>query len=232
MLNKKENAKQPFYKQTWFWLIIVIAFIGLLGITFYAGKKSTYTNNTKTEQKSHKKSKPKLVSDKLGDKTTQDNLTLFQIYTNIKVGDLMQNGQGGSTYSSVKKSLQSDPSEASDSETSGIKTQIAKWEYDDMTLTFVFVNNKVVRSSLTDFRWHRPSNRLTRKAYKKLSNSTTSDEVTDKFGLPDEIDQSLILGRYKNIFTWYTGIKGGVGSEVDLEFTGTRLTGKSENGLE
>ncbi|RHW54737.1 hypothetical protein DS835_03810 [Lactobacillus bombicola] len=226
-----KTTNQPFYKKTWFWIIIAIAFIGLLGAVFWAGKNSTSNSATKTEEKSKRKSKPKLVSDKLGDKTTENNMALFQIYTRIKVGDLMQDGQGGSTYAYVKKSLQSGPSKISDSETSGIETTVAKWKYDDMTLTFIFVNNKVVRANLTDFRWERPANKLTRKAYKKLSNSTTADEVTNKFGLPDEMAQSLIWGNYKTTYTWYTGIDGGVGSRVTLDFTGQRLTGKSETGL-
>ncbi|WEV43006.1 DUF3862 domain-containing protein [Lactobacillus sp. ESL0684] len=233
-MKEKTSSKRPFYKQIWFWIIIVVAFTGLLGAVFMAGKNSNEsTSHTKTDQKSYDSSteSSNLVTDDYGDQTSKDNITLQKIYYKINVGDLMKDGKGGSTYTYVKKSLQSGPSETSSNEISGVETKVAKWEYDDMTLNFTFVNNRVVKSSITDFRWERPENRITLKAYKKLSDKTSPDSVTKKFGLPDEVEQSQTLGIYKTIYSWYTGIQGSEGSSLDLEFTGTLLTNKSETGL-
>lgn len=144
----------------------------------------------------------------------------------------MKSGQGGTSYKKVKKIFNSSPSETSSSETSGVKTELAIWRYDDVTITITFVNNHAVGSAETGLRWKRAKPTFNRKIYKALNNSKIdSNSAIKNFGIPDECTQLRILGAYKTKYTWFTGIDGHVGANVSLDFTGTELTGKSQTGL-
>ena len=237
-LNDNKN-NQPIYKKAWFWVLIILALFVLIGGAYGIGKSSNNSNNAKTEQKSE--SKPtdesnntddeKIYTGERGDQISMDNLAILQAYYKVKLGDLMKSGQGGTSYKKVKHVFNSGPSETSSSETSGVKTEIAIWRYDDVTITITFVNNHAVGSTETGLRWKRAKPTFTKKTYNKLSSNLNSEKVYKKFGIPDEVTQMLIFGSYKTKFTWFTGLKGSLGANVSLDFTGDSLTGKSQYGL-
>lgn len=238
--NLSDNKNnQPIYQKIWFWVLIILALFVLIGGAYGIGKSSNNSNNAKTEQKSE--SKPtdesnntddeKIYTGERGDQISMDNLAILQAYYKVKLGDLMKSGQGGTSYKKVKKIFNSSPSETSSSETSGVKTEIAIWRYDDVTITITFVNNHAVGSTETGLRWNRAKPTFTKKTYNKLSGNLNSEKVYKKFGIPDEVTQMLIFGSYKTKFTWFTGLKGSLGANVSLDFTGDSLTGKSQYGL-
>lgn len=237
-LNDNKNNK-PIYKKAWFWIVTISALCVLIGGAYGIGKRSNNSNDAKTEQKSE--SKPtdesnntddeKIYTGERGDQISMDNLAILQAYYKVKLGDLMKSGQGGTSYKKVKHVFNSGPSETSSSETSGVKTEIAIWRYDDVTITITFVNNHAVGSTETGLRWKRAKPTFTKKTYNKLSSNLNSEKVYKKFGIPDEVTQMLIFGSYKTKFTWFTGLKGSLGANVSLDFTGDSLTGKSQYGL-
>ena len=238
--NLSDNKNnQPIYKKTWFWILIILALFVLIDGAYGAGKSSNDSDNTKTEQKSENKTTEEsddtndeeIYTGERGDQISVDNLAILQAYYKVKLGDLMKSGQGGTSYKKVKKIFNSSPSETSSSETSGVKTELAIWRYEDVTITVTFVNNHAVGSAETRLRWKRAKPTFTKKTYNKLSGNLNSDKVYKKFGIPDEVTQILIFGSYKTKFTWFTGLKGNLGSNVSLDFTGDSLTGKSQYGL-
>lgn len=236
---KDGKNNQPIYQKIWFWVLIILALFVIIGGAYGIGKSSNNSNNAKTEQKSE--SKPtdesnntddeKIYTGERGDQISMANLAILQAYYKIKLGDLMKSGQGGTSYKKVKHIFNSGPSETSSSETSGVKTEIAIWRYDDITITITFVNNHAVGSTETGLRWKRAKPTFTKKTYNKLSSNLDSEKIYKKFGIPDEVTQMLIFGSYKTKFTWFTGLKGSLGANVSLDFTGDSLTGKSQYGL-
>ena len=84
---------------------------------------------------------------------------------------------------------------------------------------------------LTGLRWKRAKPTFTKKSYNNLSGNFNSDKIYKKFGIPDEVTQILIFGSYQTKLTWFTGLKGNLGANVSLDFTGDSLTGKSQYGL-
>ena len=233
------KTRKPFYKKIWFWIITILALFVLIDGAYGAGKSSNDSDNTKTEQKSENKTTEEsddtndeeIYTGERGDQISMDNLAILQAYYKVKLGDLMKSGQGGTSYKKVKKIFNSSPSETSSSETSGVNTELAIWRYDDVTITITFVNNHAVGSAETGLRWKRAKPTFTKKIYNNLSGNLNSDKVYKKFGIPDEVTQILIFGSYKTKFTWFTGLKGSLGANVSLDFTGDSLTGKSQYGL-
>ena len=235
---KDSKNKQPIYKKAWFWIITILALFILIGGAYGIGKSSNDSNDAKTEQKSESKptdesanKEEEIYTGERGDQISKDNLAILQAYYKVKLGDLMKSGQGGTSYKKVKSIFNSAPSETSSSETSGVKTELAIWQYDDVTITITFVNNHAVGSAETGLRWQRAKPTFTKKIYNNLSGNLNSDKIYKKFGIPDEVTQILIFGSYKTKFTWFTGLKGTLGANVSLEFTGDSLTGKSQYGL-
>lgn len=241
MNNNLKDGKnnQPIYQKIWFWVLIILALFVLIGGAYGIGKSSNNSNNAKTEQKSENKTTEesddtndeKIYTGERGDQISMDNLAILQAYYKIKLGDLMKSGQGGTSYKKVKHIFNSGPSDTSSSETSGVKTEIAIWRYEDVTITVTFVNNHAVGSAETGLRWKRAKPTFTKRTYNKLSGDFNSEKAYKKFGIPDEVTQMLIFGSYKTKFTWFTGLKGSLGANVSLDFTGDSLTGKSQYGL-
>lgn len=233
------KTRKPFYKKIWFWIITILALFVLIDGAYGAGKSSNDSDNTKTEQKSENKTTEesddtndeKIYTGERGDQISMDNLAILQAYYKVKLGDLMKSGQGGTSYKKVKKIFNSSPSETSSSETSGVNTELAIWRYEDVTITVTFVNNHAVGSAETGLRWKRAKPTFSKKTYNKLSGDLNSEKAYKKFGIPDEVTQMLIFGSYKTKFTWFTGLKGSLGANVSLDFTGDSLTGKSQYGL-
>ena len=227
---KNDKIKKPLKKCWWFWIIVFLLTAGLVGsITDSFNDNSTSKN--KTDQKATKAKQNTVYTDPYGDQTSIENARLLSVFTKVKLGDIAKEGQGGTSYKKVKKMLGSKPTNTSSSEVSGIESEISNWHYAGLDLSFTFVNKHVVGRSLNRLRWKRSRSPITRKSYRKLDNGTTSDYVLKKWGMPDEITQLFILGNYQTKYTWFTGIDGDLGSNVSVDFTGNKLTGKSQYGL-
>lgn len=227
------NKNKPFYKKSWFIFLIVILAIVIVGGAYRAGKSDS-TAQERTEQSSGKKSDTSdsdFITDDRGDQISKENATILHAYNKIKLGDLAKSGQGGSNYKKIKKILGSSPSDTSSSETSGIKTEIDSWDFDEIAIIVTFVNHHAVGSSLTGLRWKRVKPTFNKSNFKKVSTDLTSDAILKKFGIPDEITQLLIFGKYQTKYTWLTGIKGSLGANVSIDFVNNSVSGKSQTGL-
>lgn len=228
------NQNKPLYKRGWFIFLIVLLAIAIVGSAYRAGKKDSNSEN-RTEQHSEKKSNTSesdFVTDDRGDQISKENATILQAYNKIKLGDLAKSGEGGSSYKKIKKMLGSSPSDTSSSETSGIKTELDSWDYNGISIIVTFVNQRAVGSSLTGMRWKRAKPTFSKSNFKKVNSNLTSDDVFDRFGIPDEITQLLIFGKYQTKYTWFTGIKGSLGANVSIDLVNNNVSGKSQTGLE
>lgn len=227
------NQNKPLYKRGWFIFLIVLLAIAIVGSAYRAGKNDNNSEN-RTEQHSEKKSNTSesdFITDDRGDQISKENATILRAYNKIKLGDLAKSGEGGSSYKKIKKMLGSSPSDTSSSETSGIKTELDSWNFDGIAIIVTFVNHRAVGSSLTGLRWKRAKQTFNKSNFKKVSTNLTSDDILKKFGIPDEITQLFIFGKYQTKYTWFTGIKGSLGANVSIDFVNTSVSGKSQTGL-
>lgn len=228
------NKNKPFYKKGWFIFLIVILAIVIVGGAYHAGKSDS-SSQSRTEQSSGKKSDNSdndFITDDRGDQISKEHATILHAYNKIKLGDLAKSGQGGSSYKKIKKILGSSPSDTSSSETSGIKTELDSWNFDGIAIIVTFVNRRAVGSSLTGLRWKRAKPTFNKSNFKKIPTDLTSDDIFKKFGIPDEITQLLIFGKYQTKYTWFTGLKGSLGSNVSIDFVNNSVSSKSQTGLE
>lgn len=233
-MNKNEKQdKKPLTRRWWFWVIVVfIVSAAISGITDSNNDNGSSDRKMEEKKKSKKHPTSSSYTNQNGDQTTKENGVLLSLFSDIKLGDIGESGQGGSSYKKVKEMLGSKPTSTASSEVSGIEAELATWHYSGLTLVVTFVNKRAVGRSITGLRWKRNKQVITRRAFEKLSNESTSGNVLKKWGAPDEITQTQILGKFQSKYTWFTGVKGNLGANVSLDFTDHQLTGKSQYGLE
>lgn len=222
-------------KNKWVWLMAIIALTAAIGgvIGYSINRASNSSQSSNTTKRAHKNTKKEVeyYSTDYGDRTTGPNMAIFNAFLKVKLGDVMNEGEGGTSYQKIKKTFNGGPSSNSSSETSGVSTEIGVWQYENAKVVFTFVDDHVVGSNLSEFRWKKDKNKITRSKYKKITSDSNLDDILKQFGYPDEISQLLILGDYKTKYTWFSGIKGPVGSNVSITFNNNKLIAKNQHGL-
>lgn len=101
------KVKKPFYKRVWVWIIVVIIII-IAGASLGGSKSNNSTNKSASSSKTSGKS----IS-----QSDFDSLT---------VGDLSNNGSGGTSYADVINQL-GKPTTSSSSSTDGQSIETATW---------------------------------------------------------------------------------------------------------
>lgn len=191
-----------------------------LGLTACGSKSANSNSSAKTEQSSKK----------AANKTISANKELRNKFDKIKIGDLMQQGKGGDTEKSIEKLL-GKPNSTNSEKTDGIKTSGATWVDKNITITVAYVNHNAISKQITGFKWSGREKKLTLKAYNAIKNGVSYESVIKKYGEPDGLDESLIMGKKTITATWLTGVKGD-NPTVTLTFTNNKLTGKSQTALD
>lgn len=215
-------------------LIVAIALITTTSLTACNGKSSSSQSESKTTKTAKKKTSENKVNyytTDYGDRATETSASIYQTFLNVKLGDVMNEGEGGTSYQKIKKDFNGAPTTNSSSETSGVSTEIGVWQYDEAKVTFTFVNDHVVGANLSGFRWKKPKNKITRSSYQKITSDLDLKDIMKNWGYPDEISQILILGNYETKYTWFSGIDGPIGSSASVTFTNNKITAKSQHGL-
>lgn len=211
-------------------VVAIILIVILCGIYFSRQKTSKPVNSPHIERSARKVNK--VFTDARGDQTSSANEKLLEKFNNVKFGDLKNDGLGGTTYTQIKEIFNSGPSrKVAPSKLAGVSVKFLGWVYDDMTITFFFVKNRVVGSDISRFRWKRRKTTFDRASFKKLKNGADKNAIFKKFGKSDEVNQIKFRGKNKAIYMWFTGIKGKKGAFVSLSFTNNKLTGKAKSGF-
>lgn len=208
--------KKPFYKRVWFWVlaIIVVIFIGgALG-----GDKGDSKSNKATNSSSDK------------NKVISKDTKLRNKFDDIKVGDLMNSGNGGSTLDEVKKSL-GEPNSTSTTDLQGVSVKTDTWTKNDVTVMVQFEDDKVVSKDITGFKFGKRDEKLTLAVFNQIQTGASYDEIVKNYGEPDSLNEMVINGETMITAVWLTGIKGGLGANVTLQFTNNQLTSKTQTEL-
>lgn len=108
-MSNHEEEKKPVYKKWWFWLIVVIIVIAIVGGT------QTSTNNTQTSSSVNESEVQTTENEKT---TTKDVKVTLEQYNQIK---------DGMTYEEVVEIFGGKESTSSESEITGIKSEIKTW---------------------------------------------------------------------------------------------------------
>lgn len=206
--------KKPFYKKGCFWILAVIAII-IIGAVAGGGDdsssdKSSRSSNSET---SHKKD----------DRTISKNAELRKKFDAIVVGDLMSNGDGGTSLTDVEKSL-GKPVSTSTTNLKNVKVKDETWTKDGVTVTVQFNDDKTVSKDITGFKFTR-SSKLDLKAFDSIADGANYDDVVKQYGEPDNLNEMKISGETTLNATWVTGTKGGTAT---LMFENGGMTSKTQ----
>lgn len=204
--------------------VALISAVVAAGLSLSACSSS---NNESSSAKSTQTSKKKSSS---ADKIISQNKELRSKFDKIKVGDLMSKGQGGATEKEVTALLGS-PSSTTSSKTDGIKTSGASWNKGKVSITVAYVDKHAISKMITGFKWTGRPAKLDKKAFDSIADGSTYESVIKKYGEPDGLDESLIMGKKTVSATWLTGVKGDTGANAVFTFTNNKLTDKAQTDL-
>ena len=204
--------------------VALISAVVIAGLSLSACSSS---NNENSSAKSTQTSKKKSSS---VDKIISQNKELRSKFDQIKVGNLMSKGKGGDTEKQVKALLGS-PNSTTSSKTEGIKTSGASWTKGKVTITVAYVDKHAISKMITGFKWTGRPAKLDKKAFDAIADGSTYESVIKKYGEPDGLDESLIMGKKTVAATWITGVKGDTGANAVLTFTNNKLTDKTQTDL-
>lgn len=184
------------------------------------------SNNSNSD--SAKTSKSSSSSDNT--KTISQNKEVRADFDKIKVGELMNNGKGGSTESEVKKIL-GYPSTTTSSKTDGVKTTGFVWNKGDVQVTVSFTNKNAISKSISGFKWSGRPEKLDLKSFNAVKEGSSYKDIVNKFGEPDGLDESMIMGTRTIIISYLTGVKGNSGANASFTFANNKLTDKAQTNL-
>ncbi|MCT3214346.1 DUF3862 domain-containing protein [Lactiplantibacillus plantarum] len=211
------KVKKPFYKRVWFWILAVIVVLIIGGSL---GSKS----NSNTTDNSNKSTSAK--TDNSG------KITRSQ-FDSIKIGDLMNNAQGGDTLDSLKKKFGKPQSTSSDT-TNGLKTDVVTWTNVaggfGANVIVSFTDNHAYDKNLTGYKLSRKQN-IKLSDFESFNNGMKYSDFTAKWGQPDYYNESLINGSTTIIAGYTSGVKGGLGANFNVTFTNGALSGKTQSDM-
>lgn len=217
---KTYKVKKPFYKRIWFWILAVVVVIAIAGGLGSQGNKNSgnKTTTSKTATSSSKKESGKITRAE---------------FDSIKLGDLMQSGNGGAKLDELKAKF-GKPSSTSSSTTNGIKTDIVTWTNVEggwgANVIVSFTDGNAFSKNLTGFKLNRKQ-KISLADFEALQNGMKYSDFTAKYGDPDYYNESLIGGQ-KTVTAGYTsGVKGDLGANFNVTFTNDALSGKSQSNM-
>ncbi|UBM06643.1 DUF3862 domain-containing protein [Enterococcus mundtii] len=218
------KEKKPFYKKVWFWMVVVILVFAVGGALGGSDNKDSATSNSATD-KSEKTDTTKTEENK------SENLTTT--FDNIKIGDIMSNGDGGSTIEEVKQSL-GEPSSTSETNIEGYNAKALTWssvEGGDMLSSIVvsFSNDRAVSKAVTGLKVPEHEKATLEQFNAVATDGTyTEEQARIDFGDPDGISTSLINGERQNLLSWTKNIEGDLGANFNITFDNGTATSKSQ----
>ena len=222
---KQYKVKKPFYKRVWFWILVIVVVAAIGGGLNNKGKSSSESTEKTAVSKTDKTSAS--TSKKDSGKITRAD------FDSIKLGDLMENGNGGAKLDDLKAQF-GNPSSTSSSTTNGVKTDLVTWTNVEggwgANVIVSFTGGNAFSKNLTGFKLSRKQ-KITLADFNAFQDGTKYADFTSKWGQPDYYNESLIGGQ-KNVVAGYTsGVKGDLGSNFNVTFTNDALSGKTQSNM-
>ncbi|MBD5429132.1 DUF3862 domain-containing protein [Lactobacillus sp.] len=175
----------------------------------------------------------KKVQDKKSKKEVIENSRVLQAKTlrekfdKILVGDLTNEGDGGSSKLDVVELL-GEPAVTTDSQIKDVQVEVDTWRRNMIVVTVQLSGEKVVSKNITGFKWGKRPEKLTLEVFNNLETGSSYEEIIELIGEPDGYNESKINSNSLVTATWRTGLTGGRGANTILLFRAGKLVDKSE----
>ncbi|QHJ85707.1 MAG: hypothetical protein [Cystoviridae sp.] len=190
--------------------------VSMAGCSSNSSESKSSGNETKT---THPKKK----------KTEQKN-TFRKNYDKIKVGDVAQQGNGGTSIDEVT-ALLGQPTSTSTTKVSGFKVKSYNWTKSDTSILVQFAHKRAITKTISGFKWDRTSKKLDLKAFNKVKDDSSYESLVKSFGEPDGLNENVIMGQTNVTAVYMTGIKGKEGANATFVFDNNKLTSKAQTDL-
>lgn len=214
--------------------------IGLLGLTLLSVATLSACSSSKTDNKNTSSSSSVEQTTSSASETTASSTSVDEtkkavraVYDSVVVGDLMNNGEGGTTKDTVVNAY-GNPASTTTTSINGMNVEQVTWigngNATGITVSIQFINNNATSKMISGFQFSRDS-KIGLTEFNNLTTGTSYNDVVNTLGEPDTTSESLISGSKSVTANWITGIKGNVGANFVLQFTNDSLASKSQSGL-
>ena len=139
----------------------------MVGCSSNSSKSKSSSTGTKTTQQKKKK--------------TEQKTAFREKYDKIKVGDVAQQGNGGTSIDEVT-ALLGQPNSTSTAKVSGFKVKSYNWTKSGTDILVQFAHKKAITKTISGFKWSRTSKKLDLKAFNKVKDDSTYDALVKSFG--------------------------------------------------
>lgn len=225
---KTYKVKKPFYKRVWFWILVVILVV-ILGNSLGGGKSdnknASNDNSAKTSEKTSNGS------------TTKTDSTLKDNFNKISIGDILSEGDGGSSLEDVKSTF-GEPDSTSETNIEGHSAKMLTWGAPKggelmSSLVVSFSNDKAVSKAVTGLKIAKNDNKASLENFNAITTdgNYSEDKAKQEFGEPDGISESLVNGKKQTMLSWSKNADGDIGANLNVTFDDGMATSKSQMGL-
>lgn len=190
--------------------------VSMAGCSSNSSESKSSGNETKTTQPKKKK--------------TEQKNTFRKNYDKIKVGDVAQQGNGGTSIDEVT-ALLGQPTSTSTTKVSGFKVKSYNWTKSDTSILVQFAHKRAITKTISGFKWDRTSKKLDLKAFNKVKDDSSYESLVKSFGEPDGLNENVIMGQTNVTAVYMTGIKGKEGANATFVFDNNKLTSKAQTDL-
>lgn len=190
--------------------------VSMAGCSSNSSESKSSGNETKTTQQKKKK--------------TEQKNTFRKNYDKIKVGDVAQQGNGGTSIDEVT-ALLGQPTSTSTTKVSGFKVKSYNWTKSDTSILVQFAHKRAITKTISGFKWDRTSKKLDLKAFNKVKDDSSYESLVKSFGEPDGLNENVIMGQTNVTAVYMTGIKGKEGANATFVFDNNKLTSKAQTDL-
>lgn len=190
--------------------------VSMAGCSSNSSESKSSGNETKTTQPKKKK--------------TEQKNTFRKNYDKIKVGDVAQQGNGGTSIDEVT-ALLGQPTSTSATKVSGFKVKSYNWTKSDTSILVQFAHKRAITKTISGFKWDRTSKKLDLKAFNKVKDDSSYESLVKSFGEPDGLNENVIMGQTNVTAVYMTGIKGKEGANATFVFDNNKLTSKAQTDL-
>lgn len=190
--------------------------VSMAGCSSNSSESKSSGNETKTTQPKKKK--------------TEQKNTFRKNYDKIKVGDVAQQGNGGTSIDEVT-ALLGQPTSTSTTKVSGFKVKSYNWTKSDTSILVQFAHKRAITKTISGFKWDRTSKKLDLKAFNKVKDDSSYESLVKSFGEPDGLNENVIMGQTNVTAVYMTGIKGKEGANATFVFDNNKLTAKAQTDL-
>lgn len=209
--------KKPFYKRVWFWLLVIIVVI-VLGGGLGGGSDKKDTNGGYSNASSKKDSSSKEVN--------KETISLEQ-FDKLQVGDLSNNGNGGTSYKDVVSAF-GNPSSTTSSTVQGQTVEMDTWanlggDYQSMELSFGGDGDDRALSSksITSAKSILSGTKISQSEYDAITTdgSMKLSDLVNKFGQPSIMSVYSIMNTETKTIVW-SNVNSDLGTGISLTVSG------------